>query len=100
MGLESSVAELGGRVDELEVDLLQSAAGGARVQALAEGQHALVHTDRCALEQQEVVLDNTVVGESAQRVDALLGKVVCGGSVVDDLLASLLVLQADENSPR
>ncbi len=93
MCLESSVSELGGSVDELEVDLLQSAAAGARVHALAQSQDALVDTNSAALEHQVVVLDEAVVREASQRVDALLGQIVRGRRVVCDKLAVNLVLK-------
>ena len=92
MGLESSVTELGCGVDELEVDLLEGLAAGAWVHRLSESQYTLMNTDGAALEHKVVVLDKTVVGESTKRVDALVGKIVCGGGVVCDELSIDLVL--------
>ena len=100
VGLEASVAELGGGVDELEVDLLQCAARGAGVQALAESEHALVYSDGAALEHEVVVLHQAVVGEATERVDALLRQIVSRGGVVGDLLAVLLVLKRKGDESR
>lgn len=92
-GLETSVSELGGGVDELEVDLLEGLAVGAGVHALAESQHTLVDSDGASLEDQEVVLDKTVVSESTEGVDGLVGKIVGSGGVVCDELSVDLVLK-------
>ncbi len=86
------MSELGRGVDELEVDLLEGTAAGAGVHALAQSQHTLVDTDGAALEHEVVVLDQTVVGESTERVDALLGQIVVRRGVVRDELAVNLVL--------
>jgi hypothetical protein len=77
VSLEASVAELGGSVDKLEVDLLQGLAGCAWVHALAESHHSLVCSNCASLDHQEVVLDQPVVGKATEGVDALLCKVVC-----------------------
>jgi len=60
------VTELGGGIDPLELDLLGSAAVGLGVQSLAQGHDALLDTGNGALEQEEIVLDLTVVDEATQ----------------------------------
>ena len=49
MGLEPSVTKLGGGVDELEVDLLQSSLLGVGQQRLAQGQQPLLGSNTAAL---------------------------------------------------
>ena len=49
MGLESSVTELGGGVDELEVDLLQSSLLGVGQQTLTQGQGPFLGSDATTL---------------------------------------------------
>lgn len=60
------MTELGRGVDPFEVDLLEGLAGGVCVEGLAEGDDSLLDTGDGALEQDEVVLDLTVVDESAE----------------------------------
>ena len=78
-GLEASVSELGRGVDELEVDLLEGDALGVLEERLAEGDDALLGADDGALEHEPVLVDHSVVGESAHGVDALLGEIVLSG---------------------
>jgi len=91
MSLEATVAKLGGGVDELEIDLLQGTTVGAWVQALAEREDTLGNTDSAALEHEEVVLDDSVVGEATHGVDALLCQIVSSAGIVEHLLALSLV---------
>lgn len=98
VGLEATVSELGGSVNELDVDLLQGTTAGAWVHALAERQDALVHTDSAALEHDVVVLDNTIVGESTKWVDGLLGQIVVGGGIARHELAVDLMLLIKRSS--
>ena len=90
MGLEPAVTELGGGVNELEVDNLQRPLLGVGQQGLAEGQHPLLGPDSAgALEHQEVLLNLAVVGEAAHGVDGLVRQVVVGGGIDLDQLAVL-----------
>lgn len=70
--LESTVTELGGGVDPLEVDLLGGTAGGLGVQGLAESHDTLLDTGNGALDHDEVVLDLTVVNEATKTVKMLV----------------------------
>ena len=49
MGLEPSVTKLGGGVDELEVDLLQSPLLGVSQQRLTQGQQSLLGSNTTSL---------------------------------------------------
>merc|ERR1719342_1435552 len=49
VGLESSVAELGGGVDELEVDVLQSSLLGVGQERLSQGQDSLLRSNAATL---------------------------------------------------
>lgn len=71
-GLESTVTELGGGVDPLEVDLLGGTAGGLGVEGLAESHDTLLDTGNGALDHDEVVLDLTVVNEATKTVKMLV----------------------------
>merc|ERR1719335_1603150 len=88
-GLEAPVPELGRRVDELEVDLLESNASALRQERLTEGDQALAHTDNRALEHDVVLVDLAVVREAAHRRDRLLREIVLGHGVVRILLDAL-----------
>mmetsp|Transcript_2384 Transcript_2384/g.5147 ORF Transcript_2384/g.5147 Transcript_2384/m.5147 type:complete len:393 (-) Transcript_2384:57-1235(-) len=78
LGLEAAVAELGGGVDELEVDRL--VALGAGHDGLAQGERALLDADAAALDHDPVVTHDAVVREAANGVDVLLGQIGRGGS--------------------
>merc|ERR1712207_77348 len=81
-GLEASVSELGGSIDQLEGNLLQSRALGVDQEGLAEGEDTLLDTDAAALDHQEVFVDDTVMGETTHGGDGLLGDVEVGTGVV------------------
>jgi len=81
MILEATMANLGGSIDELELDLLEGSTVGGRDDGLAESQHTLLGTDAVALEHEEVVADDTVVGETTHGSDALLGEIELGRTV-------------------
>ncbi len=76
------MSELGGGVDELEADLLESRALGVAHKRLTKGQDTLLGSDNAALEHEPVLIDNTVVGESSHRGDGLEGEIVLSGGVV------------------
>jgi len=80
-GLEATMSELGGGIDELESDLFQSGTGLLGEQGLAEGQDATLRADNATLEDEELLVDGTVVREAAHRGDGLLGKIGVGGGV-------------------
>merc|ERR1711915_438612 len=75
------MSELGGGVDELEGDLLEVSPRGVDHEGLSKGEDSLLGSSDATLEDQEVVLDKTVVRESTHGVDVLLGDVSVGGSV-------------------
>lgn len=73
------MSELAGGVDELEGDLLQAGTAGVDDGALAEGEHALFDTNAASLDHEEVVVDDTIVGEATHGGDGLLGEIELGG---------------------
>jgi len=75
-GLEATVTELGGSIDELELDVLQGRATGVDKEGLAEGDDALLGTGAASLDHDVVLVDDTVVRETAEGSDGLLGKIV------------------------
>lgn len=58
------MAELGGGIDPLELDLLGSLAGDLGVQGLAEGEDTLLDTGDGTLDHDVVVLDLAVADET------------------------------------
>merc|ERR1719335_1698989 len=88
-GLEAPVPELGRRVDELEVDLLERNAAALHHEGLAQGDHALPHANHRTLEHHVILVDLTVVREAAHRRDRLLREIVLGHGVVRILLDAL-----------
>ena len=87
--LESSVSELGGGIDELEVDLFQVLARGVLHHRLTKDQRSLLDTNDGTLEHEPVLVDFSVVDESSHRGDTLLGKIGFG------LATGLVVLLSD-----
>jgi len=83
------VTELGGGIDALEVDLLQVLSLVVNQEWLSEEDWSLSHAHAGSLDHDEVVLDVTVVWEATNWVDALLGQVGLGGTVVHVDLAAL-----------
>jgi hypothetical protein len=86
--LESAVAELGRSIDELEVDGLLAL--DVDDDGLAQGDDALLGTNDAALEHDPVILDDSVVGEATDGVDALLGQIGLGGAGLINLTVSNL----------
>lgn len=76
------MSEFGGSIDELKVDRFEEFAGSGGEEGLSEEDESLLGTDAAALDDDEVVSDNTVVREAAQRSDVLLSDVGVGGGVV------------------
>jgi len=86
-GLEATVTLLGGGIDELELDGLESSSGSLLEEGLSEGDGSLLGSADTALDHDEVRLDKTVLNKATNGVDALVGDIDLGGSVVLDFLA-------------
>lgn len=82
LGLEATVADLGGGIDEAEVDLLLGSAGSALVERLTHGDEGLLGAGGTTLDHNPVLSDNTVANEAAEGVDVLDGKISLGGAVL------------------
>merc|ERR1719440_1640369 len=82
LGLEATVAQLGGGVDELQSDLLVQGAAGLGGHGAAQGDDTALGTGDGALQHDVVVADNTVADEATHGGDGLLGDVVVGGGVL------------------
>jgi hypothetical protein len=93
------VTELGGSIDELELDLLQSKTTSLRNEGLSQSDGSLLGTSNTTLEHQEVFSDHTVVRESTDGVDGLLGQVEFSGtSVVTTGLTNAVDLLVDDGT--
>ena len=77
------MSEAGRSVDPLELlrCLLEVATARVGHGRLAERENTLADTSAAALDEQEVVLDQTVAHKGTERVDVLLRNVVVGGPV-------------------
>jgi hypothetical protein len=76
------VTQFGGGIDELEVDLFEGSSRDLREQALSEDDSSLLGADTATLDQDEIFIDNTVVGETTEGSDVLFGQIVGSGGVV------------------
>jgi len=84
-GLETTMTKLGTGIDELERslgNLLERRAALLWYKAAAESEHSLLWSDDASLHHEEIVLDDTIVWETAHRCDALLGEIKLGGGVL------------------
>jgi len=78
------VTELGGSIDELQVDLFKSRSLGVGKQALSESKDSLLRSDAASLDHHEVVVHFSVVRESSHGSDVLLGQIVLRCGIVKD----------------
>jgi len=78
------MTHLGGGVDELEVDLLHSDSAGVGEERFSQSNCSLFASHAAALDHDEIRLDQTVVNESSDWVDGLIGDVDFGSCVVFD----------------
>jgi hypothetical protein len=81
-GLEATMAELGGGIDELELNLLGGDTAGLNEEGLTESDDTSLDTGNGTLDHDEVVLDQTEVSEATNGVDVLLGQIEVSGTVV------------------
>ena len=73
--------ELGRRVDELEVDLLEVTTRGVNHERFADGDDTLLRPRNGALQHEVVILHDTVMGETTHGRDGLLSDVALSGSI-------------------
>ena len=83
-GLEATVTVLGGSVDELDIDLLGLPGLDSGEDRLSEGDGSLAGASDTTLDEDEVLVDLTVMGEATHGGDVLLDGISLGGSVVGD----------------
>jgi len=76
------VTKLGRSVDKLELDLFQISPGSVHHQTLTNRQYSLLRSGHATLEHQEIVLDDTIMGEATQWCDGLVGRIRVGGTVL------------------
>ena len=69
--LEATMSKLAGRIDELELDLLEGSAAGVLKKSLAEDDGTLLGTRNASLDHQKVLLDLTIVREATHGVNGL-----------------------------
>ena len=81
-GLETTMAKLGGGVNELPVNLLQTF--GLYQQGLAKSKHSLVSSHHTAFEHDEVICNLTIMHKATQWIDALVRQVIVNRCIVLD----------------
>ena len=82
--LETTVANLGGSINEFNIDSFSLPGLGGWEDRLSESDRSLSGTHDTALDQDEVLVDLTVVWETTHRSDVLGDSVgLCGGVVVN-----------------
>jgi hypothetical protein len=80
------MSKLRAGVDKLEVDDFECRALGVHQKRLSQGDDALLGSNAAALDHEEVIVDFSVMRETAHWGDRLVGDVVLGGCVVLDNL--------------
>jgi len=78
------VTELGGGVDELNLELLGHPVSGGGEDRLTQNDRSLASANNSTLDQQEVMVDNTVVRKSTDWGDVLINGISGGSSVVSN----------------
>jgi hypothetical protein len=81
-GLETTMTVLGGSINELDVEGLVMRSLGGGHNALAKSDSSLARTTDATLQHEPVLVDLTVMRESAHRGDGLLSQVSLSGAVV------------------
>ena len=81
-GLESTVTELAAGIDELKVNDFQSVSVELRNEGFSEDEWSLLWSDAATLDEEEIVLDDTVMWEATQRSDRLFSQISGGAGVV------------------
>jgi hypothetical protein len=87
-GLEATVTVLGRGIDELNLDVLGHPSAGSGEDGLAHNDGTLADAHDATLDEEVILVDLTVVGETTERGDVLLNSIVGGGSVVGNTTAS------------
>jgi len=80
--LEATVTELGGGIDELDLDLFGHPVTGAGEDRLTEDHSSLLGTNNLTSHEEVILVDLTVVGEATHGGDVLLDGISGGGGVV------------------
>jgi len=86
--LESTVTDLGGGIDELKGDLFHGSSRDLRNQTLSNDEGSLLGTNTATLDDDEILLNNTVMGETTQRSDSLFSQIGSSGSIVSTTFVS------------
>jgi len=86
------MTKLGGCINEVQVDLLQSINSSALNQRLAHHKDTVLGAHTAALDHDEVIVDQTVVGEATHGVDGLLSQIVVSATSVLHKLSILGML--------
>lgn len=95
-GLVATMTEFGRSVDELESDLFVCRTRGLWLAGLAKGENTLLGTDSATLDEDEVLLDFTIVWETTQWCDSLFSWIgFCCGIEVGCLALSFLNTTGD-----
>jgi len=84
--LETTVTKFAGCIDKFELDLLESITIGLNVNSLTKSQDPFADTDGAALENEEVVLNNTIANEATHWIDGFLGEIEFSGSGSGEVL--------------
>jgi len=82
IGLESSMSVLGGGIDELDVKLLGLPGLGAGEEGLADNKRSLAGSHNTTLDEEVVLVDNTVMGEATDGGDVLVDGISVAHGVV------------------
>lgn len=90
-GLEATMSDLGGGIDELELNLLEGGTRDLGTEGLSEDNDPLSGSQDSSLEHNEVFVDITVVGKSSHGGDGFLSEIELSGGVVVHFTSSLVL---------
>lgn len=84
------MTEFGGSIDPFEVDFFFGSGAGLLEKRFAKSDDTLAGTGNTTLDHEEVLGDNTILRETTERGDVLLGGIEVGGGVVGGESADVL----------
>lgn len=85
--LEASMSHFGAGIDEFKIDGFQCRALSVYQQGFSQSDDTLLGTSTATLDQEEIVANFTIKGETTHRRDGLVSDIVfCCGVIFDNLI--------------
>jgi hypothetical protein len=76
------VSHFGGGIDEFEVDIFEGNSLGLGEEGFSEHEDSFFGSDNTSFDHEEIVSDNTIMGESSHGGDGFVSKILTGRGIV------------------